>query len=74
MPAAVISATGRARELEREVASLESEIAQHDAALADFKSVEETLRLSELVAEKRKRLEERVSEWEQVSAELEEAR
>ena len=64
----------RARELEREVASLESEIAQHDAALADFKSVEETLRLSELVAEKRKRLEERVSEWEQVSAELEEAR
>ncbi|HVO98866.1 MAG TPA: ABC-F family ATP-binding cassette domain-containing protein [Bryobacteraceae bacterium] len=60
----------RARELELEVASLESEIAQHDAALSDFKSVDETLRLSELVAEKRKNLEEKVAEWEQVSAEL----
>ena len=36
----------RLRAVEQEVASLESEIAQHDAALADFKSVEETVRLS----------------------------
>jgi ATP-binding cassette subfamily F protein 3 len=63
----------RLREVEKEVASLESEIAQHDAALADFKSVEETLRLSETVAERRKQLETRVAEWESVSAELEEA-
>jgi len=62
-----------ARELEKEVATLESEIAQHDADMADFKSVDETLRLSELVTEKRQRLEQRVAEWEQVSAELEEA-
>jgi ATP-binding cassette subfamily F protein 3 len=61
----------RLREVEQEVASLESEIAQHDAALADFKSVEETLRVSEIVAERRRQLEARVAEWERVSAELE---
>jgi ATP-binding cassette, subfamily F, member 3 len=61
----------RLREVEQEVASLESEIAQHDAALADFKSMEETMRISELVAERRKQLEARVAEWESVSAELE---
>jgi ATP-binding cassette, subfamily F, member 3 len=61
----------RLRAVEQEVASLESEIAQHDAALADFKSVEETVRVSEIVAERRKQLEARVAEWERVSAELE---
>jgi ATP-binding cassette subfamily F protein 3 len=61
----------RLREVEQEVAALESEIAQHDAALADFKSMEETVRLSEIVAERRKQLEARVAEWEAVSAELE---
>jgi len=61
----------RLRVVEQEVATLESEIAQHDAALADFKSMEETVRLSEVVAERRKQLEARVAEWEQVSAELE---
>ena len=63
----------RLREVESEVSSLESEIAQHDAALADFKSMEETVRISEVVAERRKQLEARVAEWESVSAELEEA-
>jgi ATP-binding cassette, subfamily F, member 3 len=61
----------RLKAVEHEVASLESEIARHDAALADFKSVEETLRVSEVVAERRKQLEARVAEWERVSAELE---
>ncbi len=63
----------RLREVESEVASLESEIAQHDAALADFKSMEETVRLSEIVAERRKQLEGKVAEWERVSGELEES-
>ncbi len=63
----------RLRAVEQEVASLESEIAQHDAALADFKSMEETMRISEIVAERRKQLEGRVAEWERVTAELEEA-
>src|SRR5580704_19437404 len=61
----------RLRAVEQEVASLESEIARHDAELADFKSVEETVRVSEIVAERRKQLEARVAEWERVSAELE---
>jgi ATP-binding cassette, subfamily F, member 3 len=62
----------RLRAVELEVASLESEIAQHDAALAEFKSMEETVRLSEIVAERRKQLEGKVAEWERVSGELEE--
>ncbi len=61
----------RMREVEQQVAGLESEIAQHEAALADFKSMEETMRLTGLVAERRKDLEARVAEWEGLSAELE---
>src|SRR5579872_6072181 len=57
--------------VEKHVAALESEIAQHDAALADFKSVEETVRLNELVTARRKELETRVAEWESLSAQLE---
>ena len=63
----------RLKAVEQEVASLESEVAQHDAALADFKSMEETVRISGIVAERRKQLEDRVAEWERVSKELEEA-
>ena len=61
----------RLRELERQVAALESEIQQHEAALADFKSVEETVRLMEIVATRRSELEARVAEWEELSASLE---
>ena len=57
--------------VEKQVAALESEIAEHDAALADFKSVEETVRLNELVTARRRELETRVAEWESLSAELE---
>ncbi|HEY1758314.1 MAG TPA: ABC-F family ATP-binding cassette domain-containing protein [Bryobacteraceae bacterium] len=56
--------------VEKEVAALESEIARHEAALADFKSMEETMRLTDLVAERRKSLEARMAEWERLSAEL----
>ena len=59
------------REVEQLVAELESEIAQHEAALADFKSVDETMRLTTLVDERRKDLNARVAQWEQLSAELE---
>jgi ATP-binding cassette, subfamily F, member 3 len=57
--------------VEKQVAALESEIAGHEAALADFKSVEETVRLNELVTARRGELETRVAEWERLSAELE---
>jgi ATP-binding cassette subfamily F protein 3 len=59
--------------VEKQVAALESEIATHEAALADFKSVEETVRLDELVTARRRELETRVAEWESLSAELEAA-
>jgi ATP-binding cassette subfamily F protein 3 len=63
----------RLREVEQQVASLESEIAQHEAAMADFKSVEETHRLSELVSTRQRELEARVAEWEQLSTAAEAA-
>jgi ATP-binding cassette subfamily F protein 3 len=56
--------------VEKEVAALESEIARHEAELADFKNMEETMRLTGLVAERRKLLEARMAEWERLSAEL----
>jgi ATP-binding cassette subfamily F protein 3 len=57
--------------VEKQVAALESEIATHEAALADFKSVDETLRINDLVTARRRELELRVAEWEQLSAEIE---
>ena len=61
----------RLREVEQQVAALESEIRQHEAALADFKSSEETVRLTGIVAARRTELEARVAEWEELSATLE---
>ena len=61
----------RLREVEQQVAKLESEIQQHEAALAEFTSVEETVRLTEQLTAGRKELEARVAEWEELSAELE---
>ena len=63
----------RLKAVEQEVASLESEIARHETELADFKSVEETLRLTELVTARRSELESRVAEWEELSAGMENA-
>ena len=63
----------RLKEVEQKVASLESEIAKHETALADFKSVDETLRLNDLVTARRRELESRVAEWEELSAEVESA-
>ncbi len=61
----------RLGEVEREVAAIESEIAQREAELAAFTSVEETMRLSDLVTSRRRDLEARLAEWERLSAELE---
>jgi ATP-binding cassette subfamily F protein 3 len=61
----------RLKEVEQQVASLESEIAQTEAALADFKSVEETMRLNDIVTTRRTELASRVAEWEELSAEIE---
>jgi ATP-binding cassette subfamily F protein 3 len=60
----------RLKEVEQQVASLESEITQTEAALADFKSVEETMRLNDIVTARRTELASRVAEWEELSAEI----
>jgi hypothetical protein len=70
-PMKLKKAQDRLKEVEQQVAALESEIAGHESALADFKSVEETVRLNELVTARRRELETRVAEWESLSAELE---
>ncbi len=57
---------------EHTIAQLESEIAQHEAALGDYKSAEETVRVTELLGAKRAELDNRVADWEQISQELEE--
>src|SRR6266404_6148205 len=61
----------RLHEVEQQVSALESEIQQHETALADFKSVDETMRLTELVSARRSELETRVAEWEELSSALE---
>jgi ATP-binding cassette subfamily F protein 3 len=61
----------RAGSIEEEVARLEAEIAGHEAELADFKSAEESIRVSALLEERRKRLNELLGEWETVSTEIE---
>jgi ATP-binding cassette subfamily F protein 3 len=58
---------------EAEIAALETEIAEHEAALADFKSAEESVRRAQALDAARARLEARLAEWEQWSAELEAA-
>ena len=62
----------RLKSLEGDVAKLESEIAEAETALGDFKSVEETQRLTGLVASRRGSLENKLAEWEELSAQLEE--
>jgi ATP-binding cassette subfamily F protein 3 len=58
--------------VEQEVASLESAIQQREAKLGDFKSAEETVRLTGELGALRSELEARVAEWEELSAELDE--
>jgi cell fate (sporulation/competence/biofilm development) regulator YmcA (YheA/YmcA/DUF963 family) len=70
-PMKVQKMRGRLKEVEQQVAELESEIQQHEAALAEFINVEETVRLNDLLMARRKELETRVAEWEELSAELE---
>jgi ATP-binding cassette subfamily F protein 3 len=61
----------RRREIEDEVARLEGEIADFERALANFTSVETTMRTSELLGARRADLEALMTEWEQVSQTIE---
>ena len=61
----------RRRAIEDEVTRLEVEIADFEAALSNFKSAEETIRLSELLTARRADLDALMSEWEQVAESIE---
>jgi ATP-binding cassette, subfamily F, member 3 len=61
----------RRQEIEEEVTRLEAEIAEHEASLAHFVSVEETQRTSELLNARRADLESLLMEWEEVAQTIE---
>ncbi|HYI92587.1 MAG TPA: ABC-F family ATP-binding cassette domain-containing protein [Bryobacteraceae bacterium] len=63
----------RCTALESQIAGHEAQIAQLENDLAEFKSTDETLRVTNLLDAKRTSLEALMSEWEQVSAEIEAA-
>ncbi len=57
----------RHQAIETRVALLEDEISKHEQELGRFKSVEETVRLNQLVESRRADLEALMAEWEQVA-------
>jgi ATP-binding cassette subfamily F protein 3 len=61
----------RAAELEEAISELEHQIAQCEAGLQNFVSVEETMRVTRELDQRRAQLQERVAEWEQIGQELE---
>jgi ATP-binding cassette, subfamily F, member 3 len=61
----------RRREIEDEVTRIEGEIADYERALANFTSVEKTMRTSELLGARKADLEALMTEWEQVSQTIE---
>ncbi len=60
----------RCNTLESQIAQTEGEIASLEAELADFKSTDETLRLSKLTEQRREHLQNLMAEWEEVSVQL----
>jgi ATP-binding cassette, subfamily F, member 3 len=61
----------RRHEIEEEVTRLETEIADYEAALANFVSAEETRRVSGLLDSRRADLDALMTEWEQVAQAIE---
>jgi len=61
----------RRREIEDEVTKLEAEIADYEAALGNFVSVEETQRVSGLLDARRRDLASLLAEWEEVAQMIE---
>ena len=61
----------RQASIEEEVTKLEAEIADYEAALSNFVSVEETRRITELLDARRADLEALMAEWEDVAHALE---
>ena len=61
----------RRHEIEEEVTRLETEIADYEGALGNFVSVEETMRVNDLLGSRRADLEALMAEWEQVANAIE---
>jgi ATP-binding cassette, subfamily F, member 3 len=61
----------RQSDIEAHVSRLESEIAEHEAALGQFVSVEETQRRTDLLSVRRSEMETLLAEWEEVAQTLE---
>jgi len=61
----------RATELEERIASVEHEIAQHELSLGEYRSAEEFVRTAGLIEERRQEMSKLLSEWEQVSEQIE---
>ncbi|HET9742825.1 MAG TPA: ABC-F family ATP-binding cassette domain-containing protein [Terriglobales bacterium] len=62
----------RHREVEQEITKLESGIVECEQALQNFGSAEETTRTTQLLESQRRELEKLMSEWEKLSASLQE--
>ena len=63
----------RCSEIEEEITRIEAGIAECETALQTFVSAEETARVTELLALRKRQLEELLAEWEELSGALEEA-
>ncbi len=61
----------QAKQLEQRIASLEREIQQSEMAFSDFVGADEATRLSNLLESQRAELESTMSEWEQVTEQIE---
>ncbi len=61
----------RRREIEDEVTRLEVEIADYEQALTNFRNVDETLRVNELLTARRGDLQHLLAEWEEVAQTIE---
>jgi len=61
----------RRHAIEDEVTRLEVEIADYEAALANFVSVDETKRVNELLEARKSDLEALMNEWEEVAQSIE---
>jgi len=61
----------QARTLEERIASFESQIRDSETALSNYVGADEALRLSNLLTEQREQLEKAMSEWEQVTGQIE---
>ena len=60
----------RCGQIEQEISRLETEIGETETALATFVSAQESARLTELLAGRRRELQELMSEWEELSRAL----